>query len=70
MGELAKDRKPDKRVIVPVLIIDAIVIALTWRDLNRRTDAQVRGSKPLWRIASVLNMGGSGAYWAFGRKRA
>ncbi len=47
----------------------AAITALTWRDLRRRPDGEVRGRKNLWRAASTLNTGGSVAYWLFGRKR-
>jgi hypothetical protein len=43
--------------------------ALTWRDIRQRPDADVRGSKKLWRVASALNTSGSAAYWLFGRRQ-
>jgi hypothetical protein len=42
--------------------------ALAWRDLNRRTPAQIRGSKRLWRILLTLNPGNSLLYWLLGRR--
>ena len=42
--------------------------ALAWRDLNRRTPAQIRGSKRLWRILLTLNPGNSVLYWLLGRR--
>ena len=45
------------------------MVAVTWRDLRRRPDAAVRGSKRLWRLAATLNTTGSLAYWLFGRRR-
>jgi hypothetical protein len=50
------------------LLAHVLVTAYTWRDLNRRTDAEVRGSKRVWRIASGANTIGSVAYLLFGRK--
>jgi hypothetical protein len=41
----------------------------TWRDLDRRGAAEVRGSKRFWRLASSANPAGALGYWAFGRKR-
>lgn len=41
---------------------------LAWRDLNRRTPGQVRGSKRLWRVLIALNPGNSLLYWMFGRR--
>jgi len=46
-----------------------IVAALTWRDIDRRTDEQVRGPRWLWRIASAAQMGNALIYWLFARKR-
>lgn len=40
-----------------------------WRDLSRRTDAQVRGKKKLWRVLLVMNPGNSTLYWTVGRRR-
>jgi hypothetical protein len=45
------------------------VTALTWRDLQARRPAQVRGPKQLWKVLAALNMGNSAAYWLFARKR-
>ena len=61
-------RKNIRRVI-PVLVAHAAITTLTWRDLQRRPDDQVRGSKRLWRVASAINTVGSAAYLAVGRKR-
>jgi hypothetical protein len=44
------------------------VTALTWRDLQSRTEDQVRGPKRLWQFLSALQMGNSLAYWVFARK--
>jgi hypothetical protein len=51
-----------------VLVVHAAVTAYTWHDLNRRSDAEVRGSKRVWRIASGLNTLGTLAYFTLGRK--
>jgi hypothetical protein len=53
--------------LAPILIGHVIITAFTWRDLRRRSDAQVHGSKRIWRVASALNTLGSLAYWLFGR---
>jgi hypothetical protein len=46
-----------------------IVTALTWRDIGRRRDDQIRGSKRMWRIFSAAQMGNSLIYWLVGRRR-
>jgi hypothetical protein len=57
-----------KRILVVGLMIHAIVLTFTWRDLLRRPDSAVRGPKPAWAIASALNTMGSLTYWFFGRR--
>jgi hypothetical protein len=59
---------PSTRVTFTVLFGHLIVTTLTWRDLARRSPAQIRGSARLWRVASGLNTLGSVAYWTVGRK--
>jgi hypothetical protein len=53
--------------IAAILLIWLIVTPLVWRDLARRSAAEVRGPKWVWRAASS-NLSGSIAYLAFGRK--
>ena len=64
-------RKPNSlvTVLVYVAVVHVPVTALTWRDLSARPDAQVRGSKTIWRVASAVNTMGSVAYWLVGRRR-
>jgi hypothetical protein len=57
-----------KRILVVALVIHAVVLTITWRDLRRRPDSAVRGPKPAWAMASGLNTMGSLAYWFFGRR--
>jgi hypothetical protein len=63
-------QRKDVRRVIPVLVAHAAITALTWRDLQRRPEDQVRGSKRLWRVASAMNTVGSVAYLAVGRKRS
>ena len=56
------------RVTIVALFVHLIVTTLTWRDLARRSPAQIRGSAQLWRVASGLNTLGSVLYWTVGRK--
>ncbi len=46
-----------------------LVTAFTWRDIGRRPQAQVRGSKWVWRLLSGANTGGSAIYFICGRRR-
>ena len=41
---------------------------ITERDLHRRPPAQVRGPKPLWRLACLTNSVGPLAYLRWGRR--
>jgi hypothetical protein len=52
-----------------ILLAHAAITTITWRDIGRRADGQVRGSKKAWRVASALNTGGSLAYLVAGRRR-
>jgi hypothetical protein len=60
-----KRKKLLAAVLVPAQVVSA---ALAWKDLARRTDAQVRGKKSLWRGFVLLNPGNSLIYWLFGRR--
>jgi hypothetical protein len=40
------------------------------RDIARRPAEQIRGSKNLWRLATLVNFIGPAVYFAFGRKKA
>jgi hypothetical protein len=63
-----KKRRANPKVLAVALVVHLIMLALTWRDLRGRDDADIRGTKQLWRVASALNTSGSAAYWLFGRK--
>jgi hypothetical protein len=52
-----------------VLIGHVVVTTLVWRDLRRRPDSQLRGSRNLWRVLSALNTGNSLIYLLMGRRR-
>jgi hypothetical protein len=57
-----------RKQILAVLAAGEIGAAvLAWRDLERRPDSAIRGSKRGWRIAMLANPGNSLAYWVLGR---
>jgi hypothetical protein len=58
-----------KRVLLVVLVLHLILARVTLRDLRRRPQSAVRGSKRVWRIWATVNTTGSLAYWTFGRRR-
>jgi len=58
----------------PVLIVGLIamslgLVAAAERDLHRRPDDEVHGSKPLWRVV-CLNALGALIYFRWGRSRS
>ncbi len=61
------NRKKALLVIVPLEVVAAV---LARRDLSRRADAEVRGSKRFWRVFVLLNPGNAVLYWLFGRRRS
>jgi hypothetical protein len=64
-----KDQKSHTiKVVLLYLPVHLLAVALTWRDINRRSANQLRGSKRLWRVVSALNTVGAGAYWLAGRR--
>jgi hypothetical protein len=69
-GIVAERSRPNKLVYAVIAVVHLSAVTLTWRDLGRRSAAQVRGRKAIWRVASALNTLGSVAYWLFGRRRA
>lgn len=59
--------RPD--VIAALVVVDLVAASLAWRDLKRRSEREVRGTKRLWHVLILANPGNSLAYWLFGRKR-
>lgn len=62
------------RPVSPVLLALALVshvllTAVVWRDIDRRTEAELRGSKRLWRVLTALNTGNHLIYLGLGRRR-
>ena len=61
-------RKPNRKVVIAVVAVEAVIAALAYRDLAGRSQDQVRGSKTLWRVFIGINPGNSIAYWILGRR--
>ncbi len=61
-------RRLPKPLVLALVAGQAFSAAAATRDLARRTDDQVRGSKTFWRIFVWLNPGNSAAYWLLGRR--
>ncbi len=59
-----------QKVILGIsLVVHAVIVVFTLRDLRRRPADAVRGPKWMWGVAATLNTSGSAAYWIFGRRR-
>jgi hypothetical protein len=58
-----------KKVLLVVLVIHAILARFTLRDLRHRPASAVRGPKRVWRVWASMNTTGSIAYWLVGRRR-
>jgi hypothetical protein len=68
MLEDFKNQSRARRLLTVVLIVVSLVlIAAAERDIQRRQDAQVRGSKLLWRWV-CLNALGAAGYFLWGRR--
>jgi hypothetical protein len=63
------DANRKKILLAGLAVIELVAATLAWRDLARRDDGQVRGSKNLWRLFISMNPGNSLFYWALGRRR-
>jgi hypothetical protein len=62
------ERSPVEKAILGVmLLVSLAVVGFAERDLRQRPEEQVRGSKLVWRLAS-LNALGALAYLGLGRR--
>ena len=60
---------PTARVAVwAVLAVEAVLIGLAERDIQRRPAERIRGPKLLWRAVATQNVIGPAAYYGFGRR--
>lgn len=66
---MAAKKKLDPRVLTVLVVLQAILGALTVRDISSRSADQVRGPRLLWKIWGSANTLGSVLYWTVGRKR-
>ncbi len=65
-----KTLPPARRALALVLFAISLgVVAAAQRDLQRRPDAQIHGSKLAWRFV-CLNAVGAGAYFRWGRRES
>jgi hypothetical protein len=62
--------KGQRTAIVAGAVVQLTLLAAAQIDIARRPAEEIRGSKWLWRILTLVNFIGPLAYFAFGRKRA
>lgn len=60
---------PAKIAIIAALVVSLSLITAAQRDLHRRTDAEVRGDRRLWRVLCLNALGALGYFW-WGRRPA
>jgi hypothetical protein len=61
-------KRLDPRVTAALVALEVVAATLAWRDLARRSDAQVRGNKTAWRVFVTINPGNALIYWLVGRR--
>lgn len=57
-----------KKFAIAAAAVEISVKLLALRDINKRSDDEIRGSKRAWRMALVVNFFGPAAYFLFGRR--
>jgi hypothetical protein len=70
---MAKKRWSDltttqKRLAIAAGVAESVLTTVALRDLAQRPDDQVRGSKNLWRLATIVQPVGPIAYLVAGRR--
>jgi hypothetical protein len=58
-----------RRAVLALLAVEAVLIAVTERDIQRRPSDRIRGPKLLWRAVATQNVVGPAAYFGLARKR-
>lgn len=49
-------------------VVQLSLLVAAQRDISRRPAEEIRGSKTLWRAATLINFVGPGSYFTFGVK--
>jgi hypothetical protein len=55
-------------VLLVIIAVEVVAAALAWRDLNHRSDGQIRGNRKAWRAFIAMNPGNAIVYWLAGRR--
>ena len=54
---------------ITAAVVQLSLLVAAQRDISRRPASEIRGSKALWRAATLINFVGPGTYVTFGVKR-
>jgi hypothetical protein len=54
---------------ISAAIVQLSLLVAAQTDISRRPSAQIRGSKAMWRLATLVNFIGPATYFTFGVKR-
>jgi len=54
---------------ITAALVQISLLVTAQRDISRRPAEEIRGSKALWRAATLINFVGPGSYFTFGVKR-
>ena len=54
---------------ITAAVVQLSLLVAAQRDISHRPAEQIRGSKTLWRLATLINFVGPGSYFTFGVKR-
>ncbi|WCI09753.1 hypothetical protein PJ267_09775 [Arthrobacter sp. OVS8] len=54
---------------ISAALVQLSMLVAAQRDIARRPADQIRGSKALWRVATLVNFVGPGSYFTFGVRR-
>jgi hypothetical protein len=58
-----------RRAVWALVVLEAVLITIAERDIQRRPAQDIRGPKLLWRAVATQNVIGPAAYYGFGRRR-
>ena len=65
-----KDLSPTAKFgTISAAFVQLSLLVAAQTDITRRPAAEIRGSKAMWRVATLVNFVGPGTYFTFGVKR-
>jgi hypothetical protein len=65
-----KELSTRSRALITVgAVVQFVLLGIAWLDLRKRAEAELRGTKKLWRKLIYINYAGPLAYLFIGRRR-